>query len=147
MTTIAYDGKNIAIDSRVSAGKLIVTDSGIKYKYNKNRLFFLCGATDKIDFFYKNFAETQKCEFEGIEVCGFLLADGKVSFVGVDAGKFFSCDTEGITRACGSGGDFAIAAIDHKKSAEHAVKYAMTRDIYSGGHVHVFCAKTCRKIK
>jgi ATP-dependent protease HslVU (ClpYQ) peptidase subunit len=39
--------------------------------------------------------------------------------------------------AIGSGQHFAIAAMDLGKSAEEAVAYAMTRDVYSGGEITV----------
>ena len=38
----------------------------------------------------------------------------------------------------GSGSDFALALIDMGKSAKESIEYAMTRDIYTGGKVHVY---------
>ena len=44
--------------------------------------------------------------------------------------------------SAGSGGEFAIAALDMGKTAKEAVEYAMTRDFYSGGKVHVYDIET-----
>lgn len=41
-------------------------------------------------------------------------------------------------QAVGSGGNWALSSLDHGKSAKEAVEYAITKDIYSGGKVHVY---------
>jgi len=40
--------------------------------------------------------------------------------------------------AQGSGDQWALAALDFGDSAREAVEYAMTKDVYSGGKVHVY---------
>jgi len=40
--------------------------------------------------------------------------------------------------AMGSGEEFALAALDHGKTAEDAVAYAATRDSGTGGKIRVF---------
>ena len=40
-----------------------------------------------------------------------------------------------ICWACGTGGDFALAAMDMGASAEGAVRIAIGRDVYSGGEI------------
>jgi len=148
MTTIAYDGKTIAVDSRMAIGSLIVNDESVKYHHEKNKLFFMSGATDEIDLLIKNFVANTKSETKN-DAAGLMIEDGKVYYVGCEDGSllYFACDSTGVKRSLGSGSHFALAAMDHKKSAEDAVKYAMTRDCYTGGKVHVFCAKTGKKIK
>jgi len=147
MTTIAYDGKTVAVDSRRCQGSLIISDDVIKYKYQNSKLFFLTGATDECDYFAKNFCAGELCGFKKCGASGILLTDGSVFYVGVDDDVFFACPVDGRKTSCGSGESFALAAMDHKKNAEDAVKYAMTRDVLTGGKVHVFCAKTTRKLK
>ena len=41
----------------------------------------------------------------------------------------------------GSGSSFALSAMDFGKSAKDSVKYAMTRDIYTGGKIKVIKVK------
>jgi len=149
MTTIAYDGKTVAIDSRICRGSLIAADDAIKYRYQKNKLFFLTGTTDHCDYFAKSFCAGELCGIKKCVASGILLTDGNVFYVGSDYDNdvFFACPVDGRKTSCGSGESFALAAMDHKKNAEDAVKYAMTRDTYTGGKVHVFCAKTTRKLK
>jgi hypothetical protein len=38
----------------------------------------------------------------------------------------------------GSGEYFALSALDHEKSAREAVEYSMTRDMFTGGEIHVY---------
>jgi hypothetical protein len=147
MTTIAYDGKTIAVDSRRSVNGVIVSDAAEKFRIDGNRVFILCGATDECDDLAKEFEPFKKISMAVNESSGFLLENGKVFSVGVSDGIYFACDIYGHAFSDGSGGKFALAAIDMGKTAEQAVKYAMTRCAYTGGHVHVFCAKTGKKLK
>lgn len=147
MTTIAYDGKTVAVDSRRTRGSVIITDKAEKFKISGSDVFILAGATDEINFFVRNFQPNKECDMNGCDASGVLISDGHVYAVGVHEGRLFSCVSTGDAFCDGSGGSFAISSIDHGKTAEQAVKYAITRDIYSGGHVHVFCAKTGKKLK
>lgn len=147
MTTIAYDGKTIAVDSRVTANGIIVSDSGKKFGFLQQKFMALSGPTDDVELMLLEFKQGEKCSRGCFEVGGFMIDNEKVYRVGVSDGLYYACDSTGKPFADGSGMKLALAAMDMGKTAEQAVKYAMTRCVYTGGHVHVFCAKTGKKLK
>jgi len=110
MTTIAYDGKTVAVDSRMCQGSLIISDDAIKYRYQNGKLFFLTGATNECDYFAQNFCAGEVCAFKKMDAVGILLTDGKVFYVGTGDDVFFGCDTKEYKCSLGSGERFALAA-------------------------------------
>lgn len=139
MTTIVYhreDGQ-IAIDSRCCSGGVINTDSYNKTIKNNSGLWFLCGATCDIEDFIKLKKNDSVSKELELEVSGLRVSNGIVYYVFMNEGVF--CEQiQCHDIALGSGRDFALAAMDFGKSAKEAVKYAMTRDVYTGGRVRVF---------
>jgi ATP-dependent protease HslVU (ClpYQ) peptidase subunit len=65
---------------------------------------------------------------------------------GIDDNEFW-VENLYCNQGVGSGFKFAISAMDHGKSAKDAVKYAATRDIYTGGKIHVYDIASARFIK
>lgn len=136
MTTIAYHHKDkqVAFESRMAFGDIIHSDSGIKFIKNDVGIWIFSGCT------YDNEHLSNlkhKEESEDLDAIAMLISNGKVYGVSVADG----CCTHTLyhhSNAFGSGANFALAAMDHGKSAKEAVKYAITRDIYSGGRVRVF---------
>lgn len=138
MTTIAYHhkSKTIAVESRMTAGSIIVSDNCNKTIKNEAGLWVFCGSAEDIILLceLKHGEKTDNIP----DCAAFLLSNGKCYEVHVsENGK---CKHMEITfnDGKGSGYEFAIAAMDHGKSAKEAVKYAITRDIYSGGRVREF---------
>jgi len=144
MTTIVYDHKNkqIACDSRTTIGGTIIDDKSIKYKTVDDKLWFISGSPGDADTFinhYKPLTETNShLNIDAI----FLIKEGDCINGVYRAIK----DERDIYKECildhnfttGSGDMWALAALDHGKTAKEAVEYAMTRDVYSGGKVHVY---------
>lgn len=147
MTTIAYDGRYIAADGRQCIESTIFDDDTNKFYYSGANLFVLCGRTSDCINFAKEFKEGEKCEYKNAG--GFLFVDGIVYIVFPDE------DNEKYTKniltakywADGSGRDWAVAAMDHGKSALEAVKYATTRDSCSGGKIRLFDTETCKFVE
>ncbi len=137
MTTIAYNHKDgeIAVDSRFTRGEMISTDRGNKIFKKKGITFILAGASDTyqrlVDMWLSG--ELDK----SVDCHAFVVSGGLVYSYGLDGDGEISSEliSENLTK--GSGDLWALAAMDHGKSAKDAVKYAMTRDIYSGGRVRV----------
>jgi len=138
MTTIAYkheDGQ-IAIDSRVTAGNVLISNKVNKIIKNNTGVWLLAGST---------------CDCEGLallkhndhveplpDCSALLIKDRKAYLVSVN-NDGYCCYTElNYDYTIGSGGEYATGAMDHGKSAKEAVKYAMTRDVYTGGRIRVF---------
>lgn len=141
MTTIAYHHKDkeIAVDSRFTRDSVISTD-------NANKIIKKDGVTFVLSGYCKSYADLVDMWFSGeanksIECTAFVVSEGSVYEYGLDSEKCISCEKieENLTK--GSGDYWALAAMDFGCSAKEAVKYAITRDIYSGGKVRVINVK------
>ncbi len=139
MTTIAlhYKSKTIAVDGRKTMNGIVSNDTDNKITVNELGAWITTGAVcDIVDFVKLKKNDTYNKDVK-LEVSGLLVSDGIVYYVFMADGIF--CQEEiNHNFTLGSGSQFATAAMDHGKSAKEAVKYAITRDIYSGGRVRVF---------
>lgn len=137
MTTIAYRDGVIAVDGRRTENDLIVTDTAIKSYTYKDHFFVLCGdCSDMEGLMHAVVHDASDKRFEA----GGLMVDpnGTLWTVGGEDTPWKARHDPDVPWACGSGRDFAIAAMDHGKSAKQAVKYAMTRNVYTGGKVRTY---------
>jgi len=142
MTTIVYDHKNrqIAVDSRATNGGVIVSDQDQKWFYIESELWFMCGAVCDKQLLINSFKDGDSTyDLKQIpDANAFLVRDGEVFMRGVtESGESWTQELSS-SRCLGSGGNFALAAMDFGKSAKDAIEYAKTRDCYTGGKVHVF---------
>ena len=135
MTTIVYDHKNkqIAFDSRTSAGTHICTDNAKKHFNVGDSLLILAGPLSDIDTFVEEYPSI-KTESDA---SGFCVENNIVYDIAEKSGKLSKSRIH-YSDSQGSGYAFAIAAIDNGKTAKEAIKYAMTRDNCTGGKVHVY---------
>lgn len=148
MTTIVYDHKarQIAVDSRSTSGGIIKSDSRKKWIIQGKDIWFFAGAHCDIHEFL--------CAFDGIkperdlDCIAMAVIDGVAYWCGVDNGdKTTWRQPLDNSDAVGSGQSFALAALDFSKTAKESVEYAMTRDIYTGGKVHVYDIESARFIE
>ena len=99
--------------------------------------WFFCGdICDQKGFVdcYDKEQEQQKVTFNS---SAFLVVDGVVYSVYMDDGYF--CKLEIDHNDCkGSGELLALSALDHGKTAKGSIEYAMTRDMFTGGDIHVY---------
>tara|TARA_R110000850_G_C9789304_1_gene449211 strand:- start:4 stop:441 length:438 start_codon:yes stop_codon:yes gene_type:complete len=137
MTTVIYNHreKQIACDSRLTAGALIVSDTIEKFKSNKKGMWFFAGV--KSD-------ESQMMELEHNDKpvvkpdCSALLVKNKKCYLVTFNGGYCSITENEYNEAVGSGSAFALAALDFHASTEAAIEYAITKDSASGGEVHLY---------
>lgn len=143
MTTIVYDHKNkqIAIDSRVTAGTLISDDDATKWDESKGSFWFFCGAIADHQQLIE-LAHNDKPEVHPDSSA--IMANDKGVWLVCFNGEYCCHSPLSHSRAIGSGSDFALASLDHGKSAKEAIEYAMTRDTGTGGKVHVFDVENMR---
>ena len=139
MTTYAYKNGIIAYDSRCSAGDFIIEDDSEKMQIVNGCTFFITGALNDDE----NFIE---CYFEKSEPNKYNTNSAFV-WDGENLWQAAISDTEGFWKrklhlnkvyAMGSGWQFALSAMDLGLTAKESVKYAMTRDLKSGGKVKSF---------
>lgn len=138
MTTIAYhhgDGQ-IAVDSQTTSGGVICSSSEDKTIKNKYGLWVFAGQCSDQEQLSNLEHDDQVSVFPDSEAL--LIKESKVYHVCVTKDKFCAHTLLDYNYTLGSGGLFALTAMDFGKSAKEAVKYAMTRDIYTGGRVRVF---------
>jgi ATP-dependent protease HslVU (ClpYQ) peptidase subunit len=137
MTTIVYDHKNkqIACDSRITGGGLILTDCATKFKENDKGLWFFAGIKADVSQLIE-LEHNSKPEVK--PDCSALLIKDKKCFLVAFNGDYCSISENDYNHSIGSGDVWALAAIDMGKTAKEAVEYAMTRDVYTGGKVHVY---------
>lgn len=137
MTTIAYhhERKEIAYDGRTTRGDTIMNDSSEKMVEQGGVKFFLCGATCDYDLLMSMYFG-EKSDLAP-EASAFVVDEGVVYRIGCqDDGVFWKCKPD-CNDAIGSGWQFALSAMDFGKCAKRAVKYAATRDLYTGGKISV----------
>ena len=139
MTTIAYHHKDkqIAVDSRTTSGNLINTDDCNKIIKLDGLLIILSGANCDVDIFISEYPDI-KTE---VDCSGFLVEDKKTYHVCVKNSNLKKSLIK-YNDAEGSGYAFALAAMDHGKSAKESVEYAMIRDTYTGGKVQLINVET-----
>ena len=141
MTTIVYDHKNkqIACDSRMSKSSGAYNDCYTKMVCHKNILFVLTGSTCDMQYFRENYEKYKKVDLEGINLdcSGMIIRDGAIYDVFIHDG-IFNEDLCFCDESAGSGGKYAISALDHGKTAKEAVDYAISKDCFSGGKIHVY---------
>lgn len=146
MTTIAWDGKTLAVDSQSGYGEVIMD-------YKAKKLFRNIGifsAVAVVGSYNESLAyiEDVLCSVRTPVQLLKDVASEEFSVIGIvrDTGEVWKlngdCSCKLYTHwAFGSGADFALASMDHGKSAIEAVKYAATRDLHTNNRVQSFTVK------
>ena len=139
MTTIAYRDGVVATDTLSVADGMVVDQAYEKCIVRDGVMFFMTGSTSDHDKLIDEYLSPAGRDTGNASA---IVADkGEIFIVGwEDGGKgIFKCPNRRENYiAIGSGERFAIAAMDHGKSAQEAVEYAMKRDVFTGGVVKVY---------
>lgn len=148
MTTIAYDGRYIAIDSRITSHEThIVSDEREKFVDNPDWMIFWCGDTSEKDIFIEAFLLKKNLDKNlNIGLYAYDKKTKKVYEVGSDGKRIFSNELFEIN-TCGSGADHALTAMDCGKNAAEAVMMAAKRCACTGGIIRCFDTETGKFIK
>lgn len=147
MTTIAYHHASgvIAVDGMVTAGDLIASRDFQKWRVAGEEVWFICGAVADYDRLIAYHAGELTGRPEYPVSCSALVAFGGACYeagVTPDGEPWRSIAPYSV--AIGSGRDFALAAMDHGKTAVEAVKYAAGRNTGTGGTINAMDIKTCQ---
>jgi 20S proteasome alpha/beta subunit len=138
MTTIAYDTKSLVSDSRSSIDNLIYEEDAQKI-YTNIGPFLTLGiagsfqdAMDTLEVI-KDYTKVDHIRTIPVEELGdcHLLGITYDGDLWSYAGDKSCCLRKDLPFAIGSGSDFALSAMDLGRSAEEAVVYASTRDMYT----------------
>tara|TARA_R110002096_G_C14041546_1_gene672316 strand:- start:43 stop:480 length:438 start_codon:yes stop_codon:yes gene_type:complete len=141
MTTIVYDHKNkqIACDSRVNGNGLILSDKEVKYKENEKGLWFFCGAVSDND---QMMEMSHNDKPDVLPDCSALLVKDGDCYLVTFNGGYCAISKNNYSHSIGSGGDYALCALDFGSTAKEALKYASTKDCYTGGKLRLYDIKT-----
>ncbi|GEM_PF-685420 len=142
MTTLAYDGRLVAIDSQVTAG-------GLRYEEKKfypvtdddgsELIVFGAGTSSEIQRAAREIAEGSKKLTKGDYIVLVVRPDGDpIAYYGEDG---LPLDIRRDFFVSGSGGAIALAGMKDGKTATEAVLLACTTDLYSGPPVHTYDIK------
>lgn len=131
MTTVAWDGKQLAVDSQATAGDSI--------DHYRNKMIFLKnGSAAACAGLTSDSVKFKRVMNQGGDV---KLSENFEAIVAKN-GKAEYFDDSLIPRklkppyAIGSGWKWATAAMDHGRTAVEAVKYASKKDTQTGGRVN-----------
>lgn len=134
MTTLAYRDGELATDSRVTQGDMIVSDTRRKvHRLRDGSLMAWAGSVQQAELLLQAMRKTKKVTSPKLtDIAALhLRADGSLweyegeAWVKQDPGYY----------ATGSGAPYAFAAMDAGASAKDAVRIAIKRDASSGGRV------------
>lgn len=147
MTTIAYDGRYIAVDSRLSSNGHVATDECKKFDIFEDWILFWSGVIHQKDLCINIFiAKGEFFEDAKVNLTAYNKKTKSVYHTYVENKKFIMDKLE-WKDAQGSGSCYAIGAMDAGKSAVDAVKIAMKRDCATGGKIHCLDTHTGKFIK
>lgn len=145
MTIVAFDGKTLACDSKISGQDGAHWCSVKKIRRVDGWLIGAAGGWDMLTHFLTKF--NPKCIENGLAYAPINPAPTKGDFDGLaispkgeiyyieDSGVFGKVKTKGFI-AVGSGENIAMLSMDLGKTAREAVKLAIKYDMYCGGRVY-----------
>lgn len=150
MTTIAlhYPTRTIAADGRATLGDgTIINEEEVKIVTASNGdVLAMSGDLPLIEVVVASWPHFTEDDLQGVvgqEVRGIIYSaedDEFISYVLSTNGDMFNSQwTLTYNYAVGSGGTWAMAAMDMGESAYNAVAYAMTRDSATGGRILEMC--------
>lgn len=138
MTTIAMKDGIVAYDSRVTQGGQVLDDNFDKRRVRNGVYFFIAGNMTDDEVVMEGYFNGSDVieELEPHHSADFLIVDGKaVYYGGVCEETFWKMKLTTTTPyAIGSGGAYAIGAMDAGATAKEAVKVA-SRDVFTGGRI------------
>jgi ATP-dependent protease HslVU (ClpYQ) peptidase subunit len=140
MTTIAYKDGIVAYDTRVCSGDFIMEDNYEKRIVVENVSFFIAGAISDNDNFIACYFDGEEPSQDNDNAALVVTKEGELWVAAINQEYGFWKRKLNLNNpyTMGSGGQYAISAMDLGLSAAEAVKFAFTRDCKSGGRVKTY---------
>ena len=152
MTTIAWDGEILAVDSAVSFQDTICAETRkllIKRPPDDGEYIIAMGGHLAQAYAFADWIEHPDKEKPKVDEMEAIVIHVKAGFRGgriIDSVQLYDNAIGGFDitgqLALGTGWKWAQAAMDHGKNAIQAVEYAMTRDSFTGGEIVHWSLKT-----
>lgn len=139
MTTIAYclKRKQVAVDSRITSGHDIATDSAKKWREKDGVLIFLSGDVAGADEVIHAMQAGKHRLRKSIDVVAYAWNGTQLFEITADGGELEWHPVVDDQGAIGSGAGYALAAMDAGATPRQAVLAAIKRDTNTGGKVNV----------
>tara|TARA_R110000782_G_scaffold270483_1_gene371828 strand:- start:32451 stop:32876 length:426 start_codon:yes stop_codon:yes gene_type:complete len=134
MTTIAIDHNTISADGRTTGNEIIQCDTTVKVNKRDGIIYAFSGSVTDAEILMDIVFEDAEIPDFHLNANVVTIADGDVVVHGCSEDGYKSWSVN-LPYSLGSGSAYALAAMDLGKTSKEAVKYAMTRDIYSGGKI------------
>lgn len=149
MTTLCWDGKTLACDSRVTAGTRIISNSYKKlFRLNsveyRDDILYAAGLCGSLSDFVKilDFLEMGALPDEDFTHEAGILIVGSKRVYRIEEGTSYLIPYDYATQlASGSGASYAFSAMKLGLNAKDAVKHAINIDSASGGKVQIIDMK------
>ena len=136
MTTIAYKDGVIACDSQITAGETIHTMSRNKIRRRKGFVLIACGSEHLVEQVFETWPDVR---VDGDEWSAYAVDSDGLWECGSEEGALWKLKVRHDEHsAMGSGGAYALGAMDAGATAVEAVKVAAGRDVATGGRVRKF---------
>lgn len=137
MTTIVYDHKNkqIAVDGRINADGVVLTDDAIKYREENGETWFFTGSCSDEEYLMA-LNHNDKPEVKP-DSSAIMVKDSKCYLVTFN-GDYCAHTELSYSHSIGSGWKFGLSALSFNCNAEKAVAFAAEKDVYTGGKITVF---------
>lgn len=141
MTTIAWDGKEVATDTRITYGNMMIPGERAQkvIELPDGRLFCGSGSLEEMFLAYDWFTDGKQDKKPTLECFeGMIVSTSGAEYVGEKLRPWpLTCRYYAI----GSGSESACVAMELGKTARQAVALAMKFDCKSGGQIYTFTPK------
>lgn len=133
MTTIAYDGEIIACDSIVCSNSEIISMDSKKVKLLGGVYHIAAGRLSERYMMEDYINGVNICQPDVDDITSWIICSKGIYLY--DNGYFMKLGDKYTKFATGSGGDYALGALDNGANAIKAVEIACKRDTGSGGEI------------
>ena len=137
MTTIAYCMKRrqVAIDSRVTAGNEIVSDNAEKAIFQEGLIVFFAGTVSHVHEVIKALQTGRHKVRCSLDLSGLVWNGAALYEFDVEDGEIDWHEVIDKHGAIGSGAAYALAALDSGATPCQAIREAKRRDAMTGGKI------------
>lgn len=146
MTTIAYRDGVVATDTLSTSGNIVYDRCHEKRLLIRGATFWLCGNNAEAETFANRILDGVRFEKEGYDCDGLALIGDKLYNCGHSEGTYYKSEMTSGFWAWGSGAEIAMGAMQMNATSEQAITIASQIDVFTGGEVRKYNARTGERI-
>lgn len=142
MTTIAYRDGVVATDTQSTCGHLVYDRAREKRLSVRGAVFWLCGDNHDAEAFANKILDGVRFEKNGYDCDGLALIEGALYSCGCSEGTYWKSPITSGPWAWGSGAEVAMGAMAMNATPGQAITVASALDVFTGGEVREYDART-----